>query len=147
VTIVGGCPASVAGYADVSNPRGDLISHMLPSGIPGDGLICRYSGSIRPGHPDALAGATFLARSDAAALARSTNAIWTGFAGSSVSGCPEDNGLVDVIVFGYLGQSDIDLWYDASGCQSLDNGYISGEEGGNPSFYDGFQPVIARLTR
>jgi hypothetical protein len=49
------------------------------------------------------------------------------------------------MVFAYVGPSDIDLWYHASGCQDLDNGYISSEEGGNPTFYNGFQPLVARL--
>jgi hypothetical protein len=131
---------------DISNPGGNLTSQLLPAGKPSAGLICRYNSSIGDGHPSALAHATVLSTTAAQTLARSANAIWTGSAGSSSMSCPSDTGLYDVIVFSYPSQPDVDLWYHTSGCQGVDNGYISGGEDGNPSFYNGFQPLVASLT-
>jgi hypothetical protein len=54
--------------------------------------------------------------------------------------------LVAVIGFSFPGRPDVGLWYDASGCQTLDNGRIGSFEGGNPSFYDGFLNVVDRLS-
>jgi hypothetical protein len=147
VTIVGGCPTSIAGYVDVSNNGGDLTSTMLPAATPTAGLICRYNPAYNSTHPSILAHASVLSVTAARTLARSANAISTGSAGSGSGSCPADNGLTDVVVFGYAGQADVDLWYHASGCQGVTNGYISGGEGGNPSFYSGFQPLAASLAR
>lgn len=50
-----------------------------------------------------------------------------------------------IIVFSYRSHPDADLWYHASGCETLDNGYISAFEGGNPGFYEKFMPELASL--
>jgi hypothetical protein len=146
VTIVGGCPTTIAGYVDVSNPGADLTSTMLPAANPTAGLICSYNAAYDSTHPSTLAHTIILSAAASRVLARSANAIWTGSAGSGSGSCPLDNGLTDIIVFRYVGQADVDLWYHASGCQGVTNGYIDGGEGGNPSFYDGFQPLIASLA-
>jgi hypothetical protein len=147
VTIAGGCPATIAGYGDVANPRGDLTARMLPAETPTAGLICRYGRVFGASKASTLAHSTVLSTPPARTLARSVNAIWTGSAGTGSTSCPDDTGVSDVIVFGYTGRSDVDLWYHASGCQGVDNGYIVGVQVGNPSFFDGFQPLLSSLAK
>ena len=60
--------------------------------------------------------------------------------------CPADFGTIAVIGVSYPGRSDVGLWYAASGCQSLDNGRIGSFQGGNPSFYNGFENAIDKLS-
>jgi hypothetical protein len=151
VTLVAGCPASLAGYVDVDNPDLVLRSEMLPPGDPIGGLICRYGSSLAaqtdaqgvPSGPRSLA----LSAAQAGRLAQAIRAVRLGAPGGNVAaGCPDDVGLIDVLVFGYPGRPDADLWYHASGCESLDNGYVGAVEGANPSFYNGFMPVMSGIT-
>jgi hypothetical protein len=143
ITLVRGCPESIAGYVDVTNPDPALRSQMLLRDQPTAGLLCRYEqgssqGGVRPG-PIRL-GAV-----EAGRLARSVNAIRLGSSGDGSTSCPADIGLEDIIVFSYAAHPDVDLWYHSSGCRGLDNGYVSAAEGGNPSFYEGFMSAFAAV--
>jgi hypothetical protein len=60
--------------------------------------------------------------------------------------CPAAFGSVTIIVLRYGSGADADLWYSDTGCETLDNGTIGAWETGNPSFFDGFIPVIDRLS-
>jgi hypothetical protein len=146
VSVAAGCPASVAGYADVVNtfPGPPL----LPA-APTAGLICQYGPGVGLG-PDSsgrslLVSSTRLDQTQAQQLARAIRQL--DLAGpSGVFFCPMDDGAVDVIGFTYPGRSDVGLWYTTSGCQTLDNGRIGAFQGANPSFYDGFENVINQLS-
>jgi hypothetical protein len=60
--------------------------------------------------------------------------------------CPnQEFGTVAVIAFDY-GRRTVDLWYQWTGCQTLDNGYVLAFQGGNPSFYSGFQDAFDDLA-
>jgi hypothetical protein len=49
--------------------------------------------------------------------------------------CPSGEfGHEALIVLGYPNSVDVDLWYSDSGCQSIDNGFVLGFEGGSESF-------------
>ena len=41
---------------------------------------------------------------------------------------------------------DVDVWWNDSGCQTLDNGRLGAFEDGNPSFYKTFQNAYTRLV-
>jgi hypothetical protein len=141
VTIAGGCPRSVAGYSDVSNPAAS--KEMVPA-APKKGLICLYGSSFAGSK---LIGDKSLNRAMAAELARVIDKIQPtpGSQGPSGAGCPADVGSAAILVFGYAGQPDQDLWYHDSGCESLDNHQLTVTETANPSFYNGFMPAFADL--
>jgi hypothetical protein len=60
--------------------------------------------------------------------------------------CPAAFGTVALIGLSYATRQDIGLWYEASGCQTLDNGRIGASETGNPSFYNRFLSTVNRLS-
>ncbi|MGA8207640.1 MAG: hypothetical protein WB801_10320 [Candidatus Dormiibacterota bacterium] len=60
--------------------------------------------------------------------------------------CPAGWDTATVIAFSYRSRTDADLWYYDSGCQTLDNGRIGAFQGGNPSFYLRFVPLVDRLA-
>lgn len=146
VSVAGGCPGSVAGYADVVNtfPGPPLV----PAG-PTGGLICRYGpgvglGPNGDGHALLVSG-TRLDQGQAQELANVIRDLNLA-AAVGVAACPADFGSVALLGFAYLGRDDVGLWYRTSGCQTLDNGRIGAFEDGNPSFYDAFASVIDRLS-
>ena len=50
------------------------------------------------------------------------------------------------MAFRFAHVDDVDLWWNDSGCQTLDNGRLGAFEGANPSFYTTFQNAYARLV-
>jgi hypothetical protein len=46
----------------------------------------------------------------------------------------------------YSGSADVGLWYSTSGRRTLDNGRIGAFEEGNPSFHQGSETAIDRLS-
>ena len=136
-------PGSIAGYVDVTNSDPALRSQMLPPDRPTAGLLCRYQ--QRPAPSGAQSAPIRLDAAEASRLGRSVNAIRLGSSGDGFTSCPDDIGLAAIIVFGYAAHPDVDLWYHSSGCQALDNGYVSAAEGGNPSFYEGFMSAFAAI--
>lgn len=149
VTLNDGCPADLANAADIENNAGTLRSRMLPAEEPSGGLICEYGGGSEPGSGASrqFATSTTLTASTATALANVINAIRLQSDDSQIVSCPMDHGQNDVLLFAYPGQSDVDLWYHPTGCQYLDNGFVVARETGNPSFFNGFMPVIQKLTK
>lgn len=146
VSVRGGCPGSVAGYADV------VTAYPGPSLVPANptrGLICRYGPGVGIGLSASsralLVSSTRLDAGRAQQLAGAIRQIrLTPSVG--VFACPNDDGSVAVIGLAYGGRADVGLWYRTSGCQTLDNGRIGAFEGGNRSFYVGFEGVIDRLS-
>ena len=82
----------------------------------------------------------------AAALAHIINKIDLKFP-SGETLCPAATGMIDILIFSYRANSDVDLWWGASGCEALDNGYVGAYEPGNPSFYEGFMGAMHRPHR
>lgn len=146
VSMNAGCPATDVGYRDVVNtfPGPPLV----PPGTTG-GLICRYGAGPHLGLNGAgtgtLASSRRLGEAQADELANAIRQVNLDAPFGS-SGCPADVGLVTVIGLAYAGRADVGLWYKSSGCQTLDNGRIGAFEGGNPSFYNGFEGVINHLS-
>ena len=148
VTVSGGCPASVATYRDVANPAGPFRRLVWVG--PRAGLVCRYG--PRPLAPpvngestSALYRATSLSRGDARRLA-GVIARLSLKAPPGLMSCPADFGSVTIIAFSYRHRPDVDLWYDDSGCESLDNGHVRSSEPNNRLFYAGFEPLIGALS-
>jgi len=138
VVVAAGCPATVAGYQDVVNT---FAGPPLVPASPRAGLVCRYGGLPQPGM---LRRQTRLGTTQAAALAKTIRAL--SLATPREMWCPLADGTVAVIALVYRDRPDVDLWYNASGCQSLDNGRIGAFEGNNPSFYTGFEQTINQLS-
>jgi hypothetical protein len=105
---------------------------------PTAGLICLYS-------QDLLTRQTHLDVDQAITLVRAIRALDLSKP-SGVFHCPNDTGAVDVIGFSYSRRVDVGLWYAASGCQTVDNGRLSSFQGGNPSFYVGFEGTFNDMS-
>ncbi len=145
VSVAAGCPASIGGYGDVVNTFAG--PPLVPAG-PNAGLICQYGEDLGSGLPSSadLVLSTSLDRAQAQQLAAVIRQIDLA-PPSGASSCPAGFfGAVTVIGLSYPGRADVGLWYSTSGCQTLDNGRIGAFEGGNPSFYQGFETTIDRLS-
>lgn len=140
--VAAGCPKSVTAYRDVVNtfPGPPLV----PAG-PTSGLICRYEPSLLASGAGALARQTRLRAAQAGRLAAALRKLDLA-PPAGVTPCPADFGAVALIGFAYPERPDVGLWYHASGCQSIDNGRTGAFETGNPSFYNGFVPVVDSLS-
>jgi hypothetical protein len=140
--VAAGCPKSVRGYQDVVNtfPGPPLV----PAG-PTSGLICRYRPSVLPQGASRLARQTGLGTAQARRLATAVRKLDLATPSGAAS-CPADFGSVALIGFAYPARPDVALWYQASGCQSIDNGRLGASETGNPSFYAGFLGVVNSLS-
>lgn len=143
VTVSGGCPATVGGYADVANSDPVLRTRMLPRAAPTGGLVCRY-GTPRqgPAHPPVVD----LSAQSATRLARAVNAIPLGSAGSGLTACPAGQDVQVLLAFSYRHHPDADLWLHTHGCRTLDNGFVRAVEEGTPAFYKGFVNALAAVA-
>lgn len=142
VDVAAGCPAKVSGYRDVVNT---FVGPPLVPANPTGGLVCRYVPGLASKDAGRLARSTKLNQSHAAALAGLIRKLSVKPPTGPVN-CPADFDSVAVIAFSYSGRADVALWYNASGCQSLDNGAIGSSETGDPSFYNGFMPYLNKLS-
>jgi hypothetical protein len=141
VTVVQGCPATMPfAVTDVENPPDlALAKELAPAGAT-SGLICRYATDnqmyFSPGAntdvdtpapmpvPNLRASAV-LTPSQAGSLSAAAAAASIAPATGSYA-CPSDGpGHVALIVLGYPGRADVDLWYSDTGCQDVDNGVAS----------------------
>jgi hypothetical protein len=137
-----GCPRTTARDEDVSNPSTVARQQLLPSANPMAALICYYGSEFEG---SVLVGRQKLDGVQSSALAKVINRIDLRSI-RGVTSCPVGNRLSNVVfAFSYSAHSDVDLWMHASGCETLDNGYVSGREGGNPSFYRDFMGAMQRL--
>jgi hypothetical protein len=144
ISVAAGCPASIAGYRDVVNNFAG--PPLVPAG-PNAGVVCRYhaTGGIPSSHAGQLADQTRLDSAKAQELAGAIRSLDLR-APTGTTACPADIGTIALIGLLYPAHADVGLWYAASGCQTLDNGRIGAFQGGNPSFYEGFQGTIDRLA-
>lgn len=137
VSVAGGCPSTLKHYQDVVNTFAG--PPLVPAG-PQAGLVCWY-----PRAGAKLAKTTHLSRAKAAELATAVRKLSLK-PPTETFHCPADFGSVGLIGLSYAGRSDVGLWYSYSGCQTLDNGRIGSFQGGNPSFYNGFQTAIDKVS-
>jgi len=141
VTLSGGCPPNVAFNGDIRNDQVGLDDHLLQEN-PLRGLVCRYSATA--GGP-ALYRMTSLDETSARQLAEVILRVSTA-APHGATSCPAAFPTATILVFSYLRHSDVDLWYNDTGCQTLDNGRVGAFQGGNPAFYGPFESLIDRLS-
>lgn len=121
---------------------------LVPPG-PTSGMICRYRpGLPEPGEtgaPSSLYSSLMLPTDAAVHLATVIDAISTA-APQGVASCPAAYGSASIIAFAYPSRADVDLWFNDSGCETLDNGRIGANEVGNPSFYNAFLTLVSQLA-
>lgn len=144
----GSCPDSLGEAADVSNAA-IWQRHELVPPQPVRGLICRYEAPLGSGAEGQrtgmlLYGSARLAARSASRLAGAIRRIHTRMPKGPTS-CPAGFDQSTVIAFAYGGSGSADLWYQDSGCPTLDNGWLGAFESGNPPFYQGFAPLLDRL--
>ncbi len=142
VDVAAGCPPSLGRYQDVVNtfPGPPLVP---PN--PKTGIICRYGPSATKPGAARLERQTRLSSAQAAMLTSPVRRLSLA-PPAGVTHCPADFGVVAVIGLSFSGRPDVGLWYQATGCQTLDNGRIGSFEGGNPSFSTGFLNTIDHLS-
>jgi hypothetical protein len=137
------CPVTLGAADGVSNPGiGDELVWPNPS----SGLICRYAppspfNTDFDLDPGSLYAQVWLTRSQAARLAAVIESISTAVPTGSFH-CPAAFDSASLIVLAYTSAPDIDLWFQDTGCQTLDNGKIRAFEVGNPNFFGPFDSLI-----
>jgi hypothetical protein len=130
VAVADGCPPAVAKARDVANADpGD--SSLLPAGIsPDAGLVCAYSGPLNPSSNHL---ALTLDASKAGHIVDVLRRLSLKQPIGSVN-CPADTGAFAILAFSYPHHPDVNLWWNTTGCQSIDNGRIGASQIGSPSF-------------
>ena len=146
VVLAAGCPGSLGPAGDVANvlPSG---STLVPEGAVDGALICLYGKEAASEvGPAPLKKQVRLSAPDATRLK-------TAVAGVALKGpegpvaCPAAlPGAAAIIDFHFGQGGDFDLWYETTGCQTLDDGTRGAFQPGNPSFYTGFSPLFWRLA-
>jgi hypothetical protein len=130
LSVATGCPPAVSKARDVANADpGDTT--LVPAGIlPDAGLVCAYSGPLNPSSKHlAMTLDAGKARRIADALVHLSLRQPTG----TVS-CPAATGAFAILAFSYPHHRDVDLWWNTTGCQSIDNGRIGASQIGSASF-------------
>jgi hypothetical protein len=131
VLVRSGCPEQIARAGDVDNPPSVLGQTLLPTAEPTGGLWCTYALE----RPITLQTGRRLTGPEAVSLAGVINRLHLGIPHPNApTTCPPAQLTADILVFSYSGKPDVDLWWESSGCQGLDNGERTAVEGGNPSF-------------
>lgn len=148
VPVAGGCPASLGDARDVRNSEPALAHTLVPRpGAVEGGLVCHYGQPAdEPGSHPTLVRRNSLdalgARRLAHALAQVVRTTPSG-----TYNCPmEFFGADTIIALHYGAGADVDLWYAATGCQSIDNGHVRVYQASNPSFCDAFQTAYNTLV-
>jgi len=151
VTISGGCPSRLDGDG-VTNPQPDHLGSVLAPSEPTRGLICRFSPSEGIQDPHVLHGVLYrtriLTHGEATELVADLDTLRPIPQG--VFMCPSDSERDEIIVFAYRDRPDVDLWYSAEGCSSVNNGYtikgLYGSAGAQPAkvfrdYFDALAPL------
>ena len=153
VTISGGCPSRLDGDG-VTNPQPDHLDSVLAPIDPTRGLICRFAPLEGIQDPHVLHGALYrariLTRAEATKLAVVLDDLKPIPRG--VFMCPSDSVRDEIIVFAYTDRPDVDLWYSAEGCSTVNNGYtikgLYGSEGAQPGeIFSAYLDELAPLVR
>lgn len=132
LTVADGCPTTVTRPRDVANTDpGD--STLLPAGsMPDAALICAYSGPLNPSDEHL---AKTLNADEAQRIADALLHVSLARPRGTVS-CPDDSGAFAILAFSYPHHPDVSLWWNTTGCQSIDNGRIGASQIASPSFSD-----------
>jgi len=135
------CPSSVGKARDVSNPIASKSDLLALRTKPTKGLICVYGGALNPGGP---VKQIVLNASQASRLAMAVRKVSLQSPPSGAVNCPDDTASFAIIALAFNGSPDEDLWWNTSGCQTLDNGTVGATETSNNSFFT-FQKVASDL--
>ncbi len=138
-----GCPQSLGHAQDVAN-RGSWVERELVPASPVGGLICRYAAARRPSSSPTLAHWARLDRAQARRLAGVIRELSTRPPSGAVA-CPAGFYQATLIALSYRTRAPADLWYQDTGCRTLDNGWMGASEIANPGFYGRFAPLLDRL--
>ncbi|AMM19725.1 hypothetical protein AX769_05660 [Frondihabitans sp. PAMC 28766] len=104
---------------------------LVPSGIsPNAAVMCIYSGQLNPSTKHL---AISLNATEAAQTAASLQQVSLKRPTGTVN-CPEDSGSFAILAFSYPRHRDVDLWWDTTGCQTIDNGRIGASQIASDSF-------------
>lgn len=140
------CPAALHGIRDVARADGpeDALLTTAPARA---ALICTYSGTggARPSADRALAGRARLGPAAATALATAAAEVSVARPPDGAVACPADSGTTTVITFAYRAGPPRSLWWNTSGCQTLDDGRLEASQPASPTFAR-FQEVFQRTT-
>lgn len=137
-----GCPPRVTKARDVVNA--DPVDRTLvPTGIlPNAAVACIYSGQLNPStnHLAIILDSAGAARTAASlqhvSLKRPTGTV----------NCPGDSGAFAILAFSYPHRPDVDLWWDTTGCQTIDNGRIGASQIASDGF-GRFQETFDRAAK
>jgi hypothetical protein len=136
------CPATLGNAADVSNPKAGLTRSLVPVGpSPASGLVCQYDAHLSAGTvaSPSVVRSVALSAAKASRLARALAAVSLKKPRGTFH-CPMDVGSIAIIALHYAGRSDdVDVWYETSGCQTLENGHVF--------YFPGRQPELLRRLR
>lgn len=132
LTVAAGCPTTVMHARDVANvDPGD--SALLPAGaMPDAALICAYSGPLNPSNQHL---AKTLSADATRRIADALPHVSLARPRGPVS-CPADSGAFAILALSYPHHPDVSLWWNTTGCQSIDNGRIGASQIASPSFSD-----------
>jgi hypothetical protein len=120
VRVADGCPATSGRARDVeARDPGD--GSLVPTDMaPVAGLVCVYSGPLNPSRShlfrrlNAAQAQQITAALQKVSLVRPTGNV----------NCPADIGTVAILAFAYAHHPDVDLWWNTTGCESIDNGRV-----------------------
>lgn len=138
-----GCPHSITRYQDV------VSTYTGPALVPPKplrGMICSYAPARGRKWNQLLVGMSRLGGAAAGTLAAAVRQLQLdGPPPAPIAACPMEGGTVAVIGFSYRSGLNVGLWFETSGCPTIDNGWNGAWYEGNPSFYKTFMAVFDRL--
>lgn len=123
VTVAGRCPASDDGAVGVENTGTDLSTRLVPGTPPTAARVCWYAG-LNTADDFALVRQRTLGAGPARRIAGAAAAVRLGQDSGAVFNCPADDARVAVLALAYPARPDVDLWFSATGCPRLANGWI-----------------------
>ena len=147
----GSCPNTLGAGNHVAPPSVDTGGHLLPpGGRPASFLVCEYDGAPPRGEQTRistrLTRQVRLARQDAGIMAAAIARISPKPPPAGPISCPNQGFGTITILAVRSGERTVDLFWNTSGCESMDNGRIRTFEIGNPSFYKDFADTYDRVV-
>jgi hypothetical protein len=141
----GPCPsvALVRRATDVNNSGTGLREQLLPPGAL-FGRICRY-GERGGSGPFVLLRAKALSGRAVLDFQRVIDLLKTGKS-TGIYACPAALRSVTLLAFGYAHRPAVDLWYNDTGCRTLDNGYVKASDVVNVVDFTRFANLVSNLA-
>lgn len=128
------CPRALGPARDVPDHSGGSKGLLPTSGEPSTVLVCTYENRT-------LTGQSKLGPDEARALASAINNVDLAAPQNGRHNCPAASDSVTLFAFRFGRRDDIDMWWNDSGCQTIDNGRL-----GASGVTNEFQSVYARLV-